>query len=122
MRTVSKQILDQRLNHLSESDQAVLADLKEKLVRLLVDRPFRLILFGSKARGDHDHTSDLDVTIIVSGLDRTLKRDILNAVADVELDHLTPISAFVLSSEEFRRLLNRERRIALDIEQEGIML
>lgn len=82
----------------------------------------RIVLFGSMARGDCSDESDIDVAIVIRALTRDLKHQILDRVAEIELKYLMPISAFVLSEDEFNRLKKRERRIALDIESEGIPL
>jgi len=99
-----------------------LRELKESLGTFLGDRLRRMILFGSIARGDFTDESDIDVAIIIRGLTRELKRQILDRVAEVELKHLTPVSTLLLSEDEFNRLKRRERRIALDIEREGVPL
>jgi len=103
------------------ADSAII-DLKHRLETLLGDRLERIVLFGSRARGDWDADSDTDIAIIVRGLDHHLKMRVLDEVASVELDHLAPLSTLVLSTERFSYLLGRERRIALDIEREGIPL
>ena len=110
------------MQHLTAQEIEVISDIKSALSNLLGDHAFRFILFGSKARGDFDANSDLDLAIIVDGLDRTLKRAIYDAIADVELKHLNPVSALVLSSDDFGGLVARERRIALDIMNEGVAL
>ena len=97
-----------------------LKDLKESLRRLLGDRLLKIVLFGSRARGDSDQDSDYDVAVIVRGLTIELKHQILDRVAEIELEYLTPLSILVLSEVEFERLKAKERRIALDIEREGI--
>jgi len=106
----------------SKIDEKTLRELKESLETFLGDRLLRMILFGSIARGDYTDESDIDVAIIIRGLTRELKHQILDRVAEVELNHLIPGSALLLSEEEFNRLKKRERRIALDIEGEGIPL
>jgi predicted nucleotidyltransferase len=50
---------------------ALLADLKRRLERRFGDRFVALYLFGSRARGDHDPHSDVDVAVI---LDQKLPR------------------------------------------------
>ena len=40
----------------------------------------------------------------------------------IELKYLMPISTIVFSDEEFNHLKKRERRIAIDIEREGMPL
>lgn len=103
-------------------EEKELKELKEILQGLLGDRMLRITLFGSRARGDYSNDSDIDVAIIVRGLTRKLKNKILDRVAEIELKYLTPLSTFVLSEDEFNHLRKKERRIALDIEREGIPL
>ncbi len=85
-------------------------------------RLIKIALFGSKARGDFDPDSDLDVAVIVCGLTPELKNNIYNDVGELELKYLIPLSTFVISEEQFDFLKRRERRIALDIESEGVPL
>lgn len=100
----------------------IIKELKEVLERILGNSLQKVVLFGSRARGDYSDESDIDVAIIVRGLDRKLKRQILDNVAEMELKYLTPLSVLILSEDEFNHLRNRERRIALDLETEGIPL
>jgi len=102
-------------------EKAILRNLKDTLKGFLGDR-VELILYGSRARGDYDTESDIDIAIIVRGLTREAKNQILDIVADIELKYLTPLSTLVLSEDDFESLKKRERRIALDIEKEGIPL
>jgi predicted nucleotidyltransferase len=103
-------------------EKDILIELKNSLKELLDEDRVRLILYGSKARGDYDSESDIDIAIIIQGLTRDLKNRILDAVADIEVKYLMPISTLVISEEDFEFLKKRERRIALDIEREGIPL
>ena len=105
----------------SSEEMAALKELKETLKVFAGDR-IRILLFGSRARGDYDSESDMDVAIILRGLTREAKNQILDMVADIELKYLTPLSTLVLSENDFELLKNRERRLALDIEREGIPL
>ncbi len=108
--------------HPEISENEELRDLKQSLQGLLGDRLLRMTLFGSRARGDFDEDSDYDIAVIVRGLTRELKHQILDKVAEIELEYLTPLSTLVLIEVEFDRLKAKERRIALDIEGEGIPL
>jgi len=104
------------------SRPAILQELKRSLESLLGHQLINMVLFGSMARGDYHDESDVDVAVIVRGLTRKLKSQILDEVARLELEHHMPVSVLVLSDEEFNHLKKRERRIALDIEREGIPL
>ena len=96
--------------------------LKGRLQELLRDSLVNLVLFGSRARGDYEESSDVDVAVIVRGLSRELKDRIYREVAAIELDHGQLISLLVFSEQEFNRLRERERRIAKDILEEGVAL
>ena len=99
-----------------------LGELKESLQDLLDPQAIKMVLFGSRARGDYRGESDVDLAIVVRGLNREMKRRILDKVAEIELEYLLPIWVLVFSQDEFDHLKKRERRIALDIEREGIPL
>lgn len=103
-----------------ESELLALTELKVRLRKLLGPKLLTIVLYGSKARGDYDVTSDTDVAIIVEDLTKELKSQILDIVTEIELEYLTPLSTLILSSREFEVLKSRERRIALDIQREGI--
>lgn len=110
------------LDALTEDELAALKDLKAVLMGLLGDRLVKFVLYGSKVRGDYDRQSDTDIAIVVRGLKRDIKNQILDKIADIEFEYLTPLSTLVLSEEDFEFLKKRERRIALDIEKEGTPL
>ena len=99
-----------------------LEELKRSLENLLAPQAFKMILFGSRARGDYSDESDVDVAILVCELTNEMKHRILDKVAELELAYLLPMAVLVLSEEEFDHLKKRERRIAVDIDSEGIPL
>jgi len=107
---------------LTKNEKAVLDELEEELRTLLGSRLVKFVLFGSKARGDYDRDSDVDIAIVVKGLTTKCKHEILDTVAAIEIKYLMPLSTFVLSDEDFRHLKERERAIALNIEKDGIPL
>jgi uncharacterized protein len=75
--------------------------LKTRLTELLGERLRRIVLFGSKARGDFAEDSDLDLAILVHDLDRQLKRQIIDVVAEVELELLTVLSRGCLKETNY---------------------
>jgi predicted nucleotidyltransferase len=108
------------LEHLTKEEKAGLGEIKQRVQSIVGQRLRGIRLFGSKARGDFDPESDLDVAILVDGLDQETKRRIIDIVANVEVKFLLVVSSLVLSWEDFQSLRARERRIALDIESEGV--
>lgn len=112
----------EKLEHLTEEEKKAVAEIKKRVGALVGNRLKGFYLFGSKARGDYDSDSDVDVAILVNGLDRDLMKKIIDIVVDVELKYLIFFTSLVLSWTDFVKLRTRERRIALDIEREGIPL
>jgi predicted nucleotidyltransferase len=101
---------------------AVLREVKEAVVAIAGRRLVRLVLFGSRARGDWEAGSDIDVAAVVAGLTRPEHTRILDAVCAVEARHSVPVSFVLFAADRFAELAGHERRIALDIEREGIPL
>jgi hypothetical protein len=77
-------------------------------------------LFGSWARGEADEDSDVDVAVVVQGLTRDEWRVAVADAVEVELESGVTLSPFVVSGEHFDLLRSRERKIAADIEEQGI--
>jgi len=100
----------------------VFVDLKKAIQEIAGHKLVKMVLYGSRARGDYRDESDTDIAIIVRGLTPEMKRMMYDKIADVELDHLRYLSTLILSEDDFELLKKRERRIASDIEREGIPL
>lgn len=105
-----------------EEVRVALASLKTALGSLLGGALVKLLLYGSRARGDADPDSDVDIAVVFRSPDKGMRDHILKTVSRVELEHGVPFSTLILPEEEYLRLIERERRIALDIEQEGVEL
>ncbi len=100
--------------------EQILVDLKKNVQEIAGDRLIKMVLYGSKARGDYGEDSDTDIAIVVRGLTREMKHSMLGRVADIEFEYLRSLSTLILSEEDFILLKKRERRIAADIDKEGI--
>jgi|YNPNPStandDraft_1061719.scaffolds.fasta_scaffold63589_2 predicted nucleotidyltransferase len=107
---------------LTDAEREALGELRARLEQAIGPDLVRCVLYGSRARGDCLEGSDIDIAIVVRELTREQKHRILDLVADIELSYMIPLSTLVFSLQEFERLAQRERRIALDIEREGIPL
>jgi predicted nucleotidyltransferase len=82
-------------------------------------------LFGSRARGDADVDSDADVSVIVDGLsdeERGVAIDLAMKAWRNAGGHGPLISPLPWSDAERAVRRDAERRIALDIDREGIPL
>ncbi|MFC2080416.1 nucleotidyltransferase domain-containing protein, partial [Bacteroidota bacterium] len=67
-----------------------------------VDPDARVILFGSRARGDSNKTSDWDFLVLTSRqADEYIKRQIRDRVLDTELEAEQVISTVIFSKEKW---------------------
>ena len=87
----------------------------------------RLVVFGSRARGDASEESDLDLLVAVrfapdaaAEEERAIWR-IAEAVMSERRVYM-PLSLVIFPAEQFAELLACERRFALDVTREGIAL
>lgn len=97
----------------------VLADFLGRIVTLR-PRIDQLILFGSRARGDHRPDSDYDVLVVVSRRDAALLDVLYDAVMDVLLAHGRLISLKVFEPPELDRLQSLRTPFATRVAREGV--
>ena len=102
--------------------RAALHELKERLTQRFGERFCGLRLFGSHAVGTATAQSDVDLLVLIKGLTHAEKIEAVELTADLSIDHFVDLSPLVISPEEFDFLLNREIRLAQDIQRVGVPL
>jgi predicted nucleotidyltransferase len=103
---------------------------QEKLIldrfkRLLLEHgvPFqRIVLFGSRARGDADAESDFDVLVVVEHLDRPLRVTISRCAWEAGFEDCLLIVPVVVTKEEIEQGAFRSSLLMQAIREEGITL
>ncbi len=101
-----------------------LHEFKKRLLRNYPNRIKRVSLFGSRATRKAHEYSDYDVFIMVDRKDRQITDDIFDLSYDIyiESDLTIDISPVIMTEEYFQNRLSQERKIAEDIQKEGILL
>ena len=79
-------------------------------------------LFGSRARGEGTADSDVDVALVVTSAGRQRRYEIYDLAFDLGLRHRVALAPLVIEDERLAELRRRERRLALDLDREGILL
>jgi len=99
-------------------DAKIAQELKRRVAAAaaLVD----LRVFGSRARGDADAWSDMDVFIEVESLDRETKERILDIVWEVSFDHGLVIAPLIFTRDEIENTALRSSDIVKNIVREGV--
>ena len=118
---VAPQILERTLG---DGERAVLRSWASLMRRSFGDDLGRMLVYGSRARGDSDDQSDIDVLVVVRGDESEADRRAWQLLGDIKRRERcwTPISLVVLSEQRFDEMQRRELRFALDAVTEGIPL
>lgn len=103
-----------------ENDQKAVSLFIQKLEAVFEKRLVLSKLYGSAVRGERWEESDIDILVLVDGLTWEEKRQVWDEATNVNIEWDTLLSPLAMTPEEFQELRNRERRIALDIDREGI--
>lgn len=99
-------------------DYKIARELKRRLANAVEMIDFKV--YGSKARGDDDEFSDLDVFIEVVRLDKKT-RDLISEIAwEISLENSIVISPLVFSVDETENSPLRASPILRNIKEEGI--
>lgn len=107
---------------LAEKEQNAISLFVSRLKGLLVEKLLEVRLFGSKARGDFDEESDIDILVVIDSCDWRLRQEICVIATDINIEHDCNISPVIYTKEEHER--NKYFRILFiqEIEREGISL
>ncbi len=104
---------------LNYNEQRALKGIIEELTSRF---PFikKIILYGSKARGDFIEDSDIDLLFIVEGdIPRATKMQMNDLIYNYELSHDVVISAIFISEKDFRDKVNT---FLMMVRKEGIVI
>ena len=89
-------------------------------VRVAIDERASAVVFGSKARGRATAESDVDLLVILSRDDFPTRRLVFDLAYEVYLETDVMIAPLVLSGAAFDALKQSGRRLAREIERDGV--
>ena len=105
---------------MNEKDYKNAAELKEKIAGIASLVDFRV--YGSRARGDFDQYSDLDVFVEVEHLDRDLKKKINHLSWEIGFNNYMLISSLIFTRHEIENSPLRSSPIVKNIFTEGVRI
>lgn len=109
---------------MGELDKKIVAELKGRLPSEVVRHLRRMILYGSRARGDASEDADLDLVALVDEKTPELEQALEEIAYNVMWDHdFRPIiSLKVLTEEKFSDSLSKGFSFYRNVEREGIVI
>jgi predicted nucleotidyltransferase len=105
--------------NLQENEKSALLELKRNLLQTFPDA--EIILYGSKARGDDEEFSDIDLLILIdSKVNGHLKETITEITYDMELKYDVVFGTIVENQNFWNSPLAHVMPLHQNIEREGI--
>lgn len=105
---------------MTKRDYEVAKKLKKKLSEIVHLIDFRV--FGSRARGEADEYSDMDVFLEVDSLDKKLKEEIFETVWGVGFESFMVISPFIFTRDEIENSPLRASPFIRNIVEKSIVV
>ena len=86
---------------LNSVEREILKRFKAEVTKVLGDRLDRVVLFGSRSRGDADLESDFDLLVTVRTLQKADRKRIFDIAADLALAYGAVLAVLVVSTKDF---------------------
>lgn len=99
-------------------DRRILQEFAQRVAR--VEPRVRIWAFGSRARGDADPQSDLDVCVVVPEVTAVLEEEVRRCAWEVAFEHGRVLPAIVMSEEAFERGPMSASTLVANIRREGV--
>ena len=110
------------IRHLAPKERTAIQAFLRSLQDNLADQVLQATLFGSKARGDSNPWSDIDILIMVKKESWQLRAQISTLAADVSLEYDVLIGPRVIGQERWDRMKQAHFGLYKNIATEGIPL
>lgn len=106
---------------LRRNEKEALREFKEKIIERFPDA--RILLYGSKARGDSDKESDIDLLILVgSNVDTKLEEEIYHISYEIELKYDVVFGETIENKSFWNTPLANVMPLHWNIDREGIAI
>jgi len=107
--------------NLKENEKKALQELKERILKRFPDA--EIILYGSKARGDSDEESDIDLLILVESLvDTKLEEEIFHISYEIELKYDVVFGEIIENRDFWNTPLANAMPLHWNIDREGVLV
>ncbi len=92
-----------------------------RLSQMLEDKVYKIVLYGSVAKGVADEHSDVDVLVVVSSVSDEVRRAVAEAAFETSLQFNEPIEYVVMSIDEYKMGLESNPFVH-EVERWGVVL
>jgi predicted nucleotidyltransferase len=107
------------MSSLSADEKNIVKMFVDYLTRTHPGEVDKVVLYGSRARGDNRQDSDVDILVLVKDKKRINRDRIYDFVIDAELEHGIDISVNIYESGQFNQLILLNAPFASNVIKEG---
>ena len=114
--------MNQHIGCLSKREREVVGSFVAELREKLGDEILSIRLFGSKARGDSNEESDIDIFILVKEKTPDIRDRLAGVATDYDIEYGLPLSTVLYDLFEYQRNKELGSFFFESVEREGIAL
>ena len=110
------------VDKVTKTESAALQGFIQRVLEELGAQVAQIILFGSKARGDSNADSDVDVLILANEENRRL-REIINIIASqTSLEYDVLFNPLLIAEARWGKMSQERFSVCRNVERDGVML
>ena len=110
-----------KILNIRENEKKALIELKEKLSSIF--KSVKIILFGSKARGDFDKESDIDILILLDcPITSKIEENVSEIAYEIELKYGVVFGKIIENTNYWNNSRNKCTPLYQSIEKEGFQI
>ena len=111
-----------RLDRLMDKERQVAIEFVDKVRQRFDGQLVSAVLFGSRARGQGEPDSDMDVLVVMARADPEIRKEVRHLAVEVWLEHGIYLSTRVWSREHWRKAEELQTLLYQNIRRDGINL
>ena len=113
---------EDRLGNLTDDERRAATEFVDKLHQQFDGQVVSVLLFGSRARGEAEPDSDMDLLVVMSDASPQVRKAVRYLAVEVWLEHGIYLSTRVWSRAHWRRLEGLQTLLYRNICRDGIVL
>lgn len=109
---------------MNERDRLIISEFKKRLIARLEKHIKRLIVFGSKARGESREDSDIDIVVLIDNKTPEMEKSLEDIAYQVmwDYDFKPIISLKVFAESDYNNALKKGFSFYQHVEKEGVLV
>jgi len=105
---------------LTKKEKTALAEFRSRIDKLLGAKVSKILLYGSKARGDAKNSSDTDVLVVLKSQDFKDKLAVFDLAFDIMMDFGIDLSTAVISQSRWNKYQKTPTSFSYSVKRDAI--